>query len=187
MGRIEDVGKRPRKLRNASKHTRERSERRNPGDSPRRTPEELEDPGGETLMPGGVHNVQEGPRKVKDERVDGTDAPCRDTGPGRDLEVQEESKGVEVDRDRQKVVEAPDTMENVPGPRETSAASIRTRHVEIEGREAIEARRRCREVSRTIGSAITMATASRWKEKVPDGWRNERRMARLETNRIATG
>ena len=64
-----------------------------------------EGPGSETLIPGGVHNVQEGPRNVRTERIDRTNAPSHNTGQGWHLEVQEESKGIEVDRDRQKVVE----------------------------------------------------------------------------------
>ena len=105
-GCIEDVGKRPKKLRNASKHARESSERRNPEDSPCRPEGEPYDPGGEGLIPGSVQSEREGPEGVRNERVDGTDAPTRDTGPGGHLEVQEESRGVEVDRDHQKVVDS---------------------------------------------------------------------------------
>ena len=74
-GCAEDVGKWPRKLRNASKRIRECSERRSPEDSPGRPREESEDPGGETVVPGGVHDVQERPRRVRNERVNETNAP----------------------------------------------------------------------------------------------------------------
>ena len=57
---------------------------------------------------------------------------------------------------------APNMMGNDPGARRTSAASIRTHYVEIEDQEAIEARRRRQEASRTNGSAIAMAMESRW-------------------------
>ena len=103
-GRIEDVGKWPRKLRKASKRVSERSERRSPENSPSRPREEPEDPGGETRVPGSVQSDQEGPEGVRDERVDETNAPCRDTGPGGRLELQRDSRGVEVDRDCRKVV-----------------------------------------------------------------------------------
>ena len=102
--RIEDVRDSPRKLPKASKRISKRSERTSREDSPSRPRVGPEDPGGETVAPGGVHNIQERLRKVRGERVDGTNAPSRDTGPGGRLEVQEESKGAEVDRDRQTVV-----------------------------------------------------------------------------------
>ena len=111
-------------------------------------------------MPGGVHDVQERPRKVRDERVDGTNAPSRDTGPGGRLEVQEESKGAEVGRDRQMVVKGARRDRKHPRSVEDECDLERTRYVELEGREVIEARRRHREASRTIGGAITMATES---------------------------
>ena len=125
-GRIEDVGKRPGKLRNASKRVRERKGR---NDSPGRTPEEPEDPGGETLVQGGVRSEQEGPEGVRNEHVDGMNAPTRVIGRGRVLEVQEESKGAKVDRDHRKVLEGagcdrkrPKTKEN-PRDVETNAQS----------------------------------------------------------------
>ena len=103
--RIEDVRDSPRKLRKVSKRVRERSERRSTEDSPSRPREGLEDPGGETLIPGGVQSVQECARNVRNERVDGTNAPSRNTGSGGRLEVQEKSRRAEVDRDRRKVLE----------------------------------------------------------------------------------
>ena len=66
--------------------------------------EEPEEPGSETIIPGGVQSVQKGRRKVRDERIDDTNAPSQDTGPGGRLEVQEDSKGVEVDPDLCEVV-----------------------------------------------------------------------------------
>ena len=70
-----------------------------------RTPEEPEDLGGEMRVPGGVQSDQEGPEGIRDERVDGTDAPSRVIGPGGRLEVQRESRGAKVDPDHGKVVE----------------------------------------------------------------------------------
>ena len=104
-GRIEDVWKRPRELQSASKRVGERSKKKVEEDSPERPRGEPDEPGGETVVPGGVHNVQESPRKVRDERADGTNAPSRDTGPGGRLELQGDSRGVEVDPDRREVVE----------------------------------------------------------------------------------
>ena len=57
-------------------------------------------------MPGGVQSVQEGPEGVRDEHVDGTNAPCRHRDPGERLDLQMESRGVEVDQDRRKVVDS---------------------------------------------------------------------------------
>ena len=76
---IEDVGKRPRKLRNASKRVSERSKRKGQDNSPGRAPDKPDDPGGETAVPGGIHNGQEGPEGVRNRRVDRTNAPTRDT------------------------------------------------------------------------------------------------------------
>ena len=87
-GRIEDVKKWSRKLRNALNRVRERSEGRSRKDSPGRAQVKPEDPGGETLVPGSVHDVQERPRNIRNERADGTDARSQDTGPGGRLEVQ---------------------------------------------------------------------------------------------------
>ena len=63
-------------------------------------------PGGETAVPGGIHNVQEGPRRVRNERADETDAPHRARGPGSHRDLQEESEVVEGDPDRTKVVDS---------------------------------------------------------------------------------
>ena len=103
-GCVNDVGMRPRKLRKASRRVSGCLERKGRGDSPRRTPDGPDDPGGEAVVPGGVHDVQERPEDVRNERVDRTNAPSRDTGLGGRLEVQQESKGTKVDRDRRKVV-----------------------------------------------------------------------------------
>ena len=67
--------------------------------------EEPQELGGETIVPGSVQSIQQGPRKVRDERVDNMNAPSQDTGPGGRLEVQEDSKGIEVDPDVCEVVE----------------------------------------------------------------------------------
>ena len=67
--------------------------------------EEPQELGGETIVPGSVQSIQQGPRKVRDERVDNMNAPSQDTGPEGRLEVQEDSKGVEVDPDLCEVVE----------------------------------------------------------------------------------
>ena len=90
---IEDVWKRPKKLRNTSERVRERSERKGPEDSPGRPRDEPDEPGGETLVPGGVQNVREGPRNVRTERVDGTNAPSRNTGQGWHCEAAGVDRG----------------------------------------------------------------------------------------------
>ena len=68
---------------------------------------------------------------------------------------------------------APDTMEDIPGASGTSAALIRTRYVESEGREATWSRKSDRETSMTIGSARATATATRWMG-YHTGWTTQR-------------
>ena len=102
---VEDVGKRSKKLREALKRIRKRSERRSRTNSPGRPEEEPVEPSGGTAVPDGIHDVQERPRKVRNERVDETDAPRRDWPPGGHLGHREESEDVEGDRERRKVVE----------------------------------------------------------------------------------
>ena len=105
MRSVEDARNVAKKLRKALKCVRERSERKGPEDSPRRAPDEPEDLGGETDVPSVTQSYQEGPRSVRNEHVDGTKAPSRDTGPGGRLEVQGSSKDVEGNPDCAKVVE----------------------------------------------------------------------------------
>ena len=161
-GRIEDVGKRPRKLRNASKHVRKRSERRNPEDSPSRPRVGPEDPGGETVAPGGVHIVQERPQGVRNERADGTDAPCQDTGPGGHLEVQGDSKGVEVDPDRHEVVEGAEHDGKRPKSEEDQRYVETNAQCRDRGPGGHRGGKERREASRTNGSAMAMAMESGW-------------------------
>ena len=102
---VEDVGRRPKKLRKASKRVRKCLQ---PGEEkilPSRPREEPHDPGGDAAVSGSVHDVQEHPRNVRDERIDGTSAPRRDTDRGGHLEVQGSPRGVEVEPDRRKVFE----------------------------------------------------------------------------------
>ena len=73
---IKDVRKKPRKLRKTSEHVSEHLESRSRENSPGRPGEEPEELGGETAIPDGVHSVQERPRRVRNERVDETNAPC---------------------------------------------------------------------------------------------------------------
>ena len=102
---VEDVGKRPKKLRKASKRVRERSKRKDQQNSSSRPREEPDDPGGETAVPGGVHSVQESPRMVSNERADETDAPRRYWPPGGCLELQGESEVIEGEPDPTNVVD----------------------------------------------------------------------------------
>ena len=104
-GGDEAAMKRPKKLRNASEHEPKGAEQRSRDDPPEGARGKPEEPGGEPLIPGSVQSDQEGPEGVRSERIDGTDALSRDTGPGGRLELQGELKGVEIDRDRRKVVE----------------------------------------------------------------------------------
>ena len=87
------------------KCVRECSEPKEEENSPSRPREEPDDPGGETAVPGSVHDVQEHPRNVRNECTDETDAPGRVTGPGGYLELQEESEDIEGDSDRANIVD----------------------------------------------------------------------------------
>lgn len=73
--------------------------------SPYGAPECPYDLGGKTAVPGGVNNIQEHPKKVRDERVDETNACCRDIGPGGRLCEQVRPGDVERNLERQNVVE----------------------------------------------------------------------------------
>ena len=99
-GSVEDVGNRPTKLKNTLKRVRQRSERRNRADSPRRARSELQEPSGETAAPGGPRTYQEGPIGGTSEDGSDTSASDRDTQPGGCRGEQVESKGTEGDSDR---------------------------------------------------------------------------------------
>ena len=73
---IEDVGKRSKKLHKMSEHISERLESISQEDSPGRPGEELYEPGTEMAVPGDVNDVQERPRSVRNEHINGTDSPC---------------------------------------------------------------------------------------------------------------
>ena len=102
---VEDDGNWPRKLRKRSEHERRRLEPKEKGNSPCRPREEPYDPGGETAVPGGAHDVQERPRNIRDERVDGTDTPSRVIDSEGHLGDREKSEVVKGDPDHGKVVE----------------------------------------------------------------------------------
>ena len=85
-------------LPSTSELERKRSERREDENSPSRPGEEPYDPVGETVAPGGVHDVQECPRNVE------TNALRQDTRSGGHAVELEASKVVEGDRDSAKVV-----------------------------------------------------------------------------------
>ena len=103
---VEDVWKRLKKLRKVSKHVSKHSERKDQRDSPGRPRDSPEGPGGETAVPGGVHDVQERPRNVRNECANETDAPGRVTGPGGRLELQRESEIIEGEPDHVNVVDS---------------------------------------------------------------------------------
>ena len=100
---IKDVGKKPKKPRKPSERVSGHSKRRNRENSPGRPGEEPEDPGGEAVVPGGTHSIQERARSVRNERVDETNAPCRDRAPEGRRGEQEPSRGTEVDLGRRNV------------------------------------------------------------------------------------
>ena len=103
-GSVEGTSTTSNELRKVSECERKCSERRRHKNSPSRPREVPYDPGGETAIPGGIHNVQEGPEGIRNERADETDASGRVTGPGGYLELQGESRVIEVDWDRRNVV-----------------------------------------------------------------------------------
>ena len=101
---IKETGEQPKKLSSTSELEREHLERRDKENSPDRPREEPVDPGSEPVTPGSVHDIQERPRNVGNKRIDGTDAPCQDTGPGWVLEVQGEPKVIKGNPDSEEVV-----------------------------------------------------------------------------------
>ena len=92
---VEVDGNRPRKLRETSEREQERSEPKEEANSPGRPGEEPDEPSGETAVPDDVHSTQEGPRGVTSDVGGGTNAPCRDTGPGGLVGEQVEPRDVE--------------------------------------------------------------------------------------------
>jgi hypothetical protein len=111
---VEDDGERPTKLRNASERADEPLEHRSREDSPGTAPDEPDEPGGETAVPGDAHSTQEGPRCKANGGGGETSASDRDTWPGGCRGEQEESRGVEVSRDRQKDVDGAEYDGNRP-------------------------------------------------------------------------
>ena len=107
-GNVEDAGNCQTNTSDASERERGRSEPK-VEDSPRRTPDapdELDELGNETAVPGGVHDVQEHPRNVRSGCAEEMDAPCRDTAPGDPRGELEASRDVEGVWDRRNVVDS---------------------------------------------------------------------------------
>ena len=102
---VEDTRNVVKKLCKASERIRKCLEPKKEKNSPSRPREVPYDLGGETAIPGGIHNVQECSEGVRNECADGTDAPSRVIDPGGHLEVQGNSRVVEGDPDRTKVIE----------------------------------------------------------------------------------
>ena len=65
---VEDDGNRPEKLQNMSECEHKGSKRSSQENSAGRPGEEPDNPGGETIVPGGVHDIQERPRNVRHPR-----------------------------------------------------------------------------------------------------------------------
>ena len=99
--RVEDDRNVPKNLQETSERVGERPERRTRENSPGRPGEEPEEPGSETAIPDGVHGVQELPRRVRNERVDETNAPCRANWPGGHGGEQIGWGDIEGDQERQ--------------------------------------------------------------------------------------
>ena len=104
-GHAESTGERSKKLENVSERERKRSRPKEEDSSPDRPREEPDDPGGEAAIPGCVHSIQEGPRKVENERVVETNVHRRGRGPRGHLGKPEALGDVEGDPDHARVVE----------------------------------------------------------------------------------
>ena len=102
---IEADGNQPTKLKNTSEREHGRSKQRSRKYSPGRPGEEPEAPGGETAVQDDAQTYQDGPIGEGNQRVDDANALCRDTWPGGQMGELEGSRGVEVVRDRVKVVD----------------------------------------------------------------------------------
>ena len=79
-GSVQDVGNMPMKLHQASECVRERLEPKEEKNSPSRPREKPDNLGGETAVPGSVHDVQECPRRVRNKYANEMDTPGRVTG-----------------------------------------------------------------------------------------------------------
>ena len=104
-GCVEDIGNVQKKLGNVSEPVSKCSEPVEEKYLPRRARDDPHDPGGETAVPGGVHDVQEHPRNVNNECADETDALRRDRPPGGSFNLPEASNVAKGDSDHRKVVE----------------------------------------------------------------------------------
>ena len=115
---VEADGNQPTKLWNALEQVSERSKRKLGEDSPGRPGEEPEEPGGETAVQDDAHTYQGSPRGVTSDAGGGTNVPSRDRPPGGHLGDQEESRGVEIVRDRANIVDRAGYYGNHPGSEE---------------------------------------------------------------------
>ena len=186
-GSIEGTSTTANELQKVSECERKCSERCHHENSPSRPREVPYDPGGETAVPGGIHNVQEGPEGVRNERADETDASGRVTGPGGYLELQgrvESRRGRlgPPEHCRRRRIQWETTQEH------QGRARHRNEHVTLRWRP-----RRASRQGRQVGRYRRRTGApKRWRrcrdgrDRVLNGWRNERHTARLETSRNAT-
>ena len=102
---VEVNGNQPTKLWNASEHQRERLERKVEEDSPGMAPDEPDEPGGKTVVPGDLQTYQEGPMGDTSDVGGGTNASSQDTGPGGHRGEEEALRVIEAGLDRQRVVD----------------------------------------------------------------------------------
>jgi hypothetical protein len=112
---VEDDGKRPMDLRKTSERADEPLEHRSREDSPGTAPDEPDEPGGETAVPGDAHSTQEGPRCKGNGGGGETSASDRDTWPGGCRGWQVESRSTEGVRDRENVVDGAEYDRIGPG------------------------------------------------------------------------
>ena len=103
-GSIEDAGEQSKKLWNMSECEHECTKRGIGQNSLGRLGEEPEELGTESVVPGSVHDIQEGPRRVSNEHFIKMNVLCQDTGPeGHEVKL-EVSKDVEGNLDHVNVV-----------------------------------------------------------------------------------
>ena len=102
---VNDVGKKPRKLRKVSELKQECSELKEEANSPGRPGEEPDEPGGETAVPGDPITYQEGPIGGASKAGGETSASDQDTSSGGHKGEEESSRVVEGESDRESIVD----------------------------------------------------------------------------------
>ena len=144
----EDTRDEPKKPQGTSERERKHSKPKEEDYSPDRPREEPEDLCGETVAPGGIHDVHECPRNVRNKHGNETNAPSPGRAPGGHIDDQEALQGVKGDPDRASVVE--DAKYDGIGPRSVGNKRV----VETNASRAIGGAGKMAKASDTMGDEV---------------------------------